>query len=524
MHKGMDLTAEAYAVVQDVLRQHLPKDCNAWVFGSRAKQTAHRYSDLDLALSCHQQPLPEKTRSLLRDAFDEAHLAFSVDVVDLNDVDASFQALIIDDMKPFVWDEGTVPNLRFSEFKGEWVEKRLNDISSNVMYGMNSAAIRFDGINKYIRITDIDEVSRAFKPNPLTSPDGKLEDKYKLKNGDIVFTRTGASVGKSYMYQENDGILYFAGFLIRFSIISANTKFVFQQTLRSFYDKWVLVMSMRSGQPGINAEEYKLLKLYVPEQTEQQKIADFLTAVDKRIAQLEEKKRLLTEYKKGVMQQIFSQQLRFTDDNGNPYPDWEEKRLGDVVSLKMTNSLSRSALNYESGQVLNIHYGDIHTKFKSNFHLSKEHVPYINDNIDLSRVAGDCYCKVGDIIIADASEDYKDIGKTIEIIKTDGKQLLSGLHTYLARPDKSRVAVGFLGYLMQAKYVRLQIMRLAQGVSVLGISKGNIAKVAVKIPSFEEQQKIADFLTAIDNKIEQVGAQFQEAKAFKKGLFQQMFV
>ena len=99
-------------------------------------------------------------------------------------------------------EEKLVPKLRFSGFTDEWKKSNLGNISSNEMYGMNSAAKDYDGFNKYIRITDISETSNKFIPNPLTSPDGYLEDKYKLKKGDIVFARTGASTGKTYLYDE----------------------------------------------------------------------------------------------------------------------------------------------------------------------------------------------------------------------------------------------------------------------------------------------------------------------------------
>jgi len=382
-----------------------------------------------------------------------------------------------------------VPSLRFPEFDGEWEEKRLGDISSNVMYGMNSSAMSFDGTNKYIRITDIDEESRAFRPNPLTSPDGKLEEKYKLKDGDIVFARTGASVGKSYMYQESDGVLYFAGFLIRFSITSSNTKFVFQQTLRSPYEKWVLVMSMRSGQPGINAEEYKLLRLHIPEQPEQQKIADFLTAVDKRIEHLEEKKRLLTEYKKGVMQQIFSQQIRFTDDAGNPYPDWQEKRLGDMCNIT-TGKLDANA-KVEGGQYR------FYTCAKDYFRIDKYHF-----DTEALLISGN--------------------GANVGYIHYYKGKFNAYQRTYVL--DAFSETIIFIKYILE-KDLRQRIYAEKKEGNTPYIVLGTLSDMALLMPSDKgEQQKIADFLTSIDNKIEQVGAQLEQAKAFKKGLLQQMFV
>jgi len=429
--------------------------------------------------------------------------------------------------------QSNVPSLRFSEFDGEWKNRRMDDfINFCAGYAFKSKHMTSSGKYQLIKMSNVYKNQLRLDRNPsYWNVLGNNQQHYLLERGDLVLTLTGTIGKRDYGYSAlipADSTYLLNQRLVRLRAKERESVSFFVKSLvstdRFYYSFFANSKGGTGNQSNVSVEDLKSLRLPVPELHEMRKIADFLTAVDKRIAQLEEKKRLLTEYKKDVMQQIFSQQIRFTDDNSNPYPDWEEKRLGDVVSLKMTNSLSRSALNYKSGLVFNIHYGDIHTKFKSNFHIGKENVPYINDDIDLSKIADDYYCQVGDLIIADASEDYKDIGKAIEIIETDSKQLLAGLHTYLARPEDDKVAVGFLGYLMQARYVRLQMMRFAQGISVLGISKGNVAKVVVQMPTVEEQQKIADFLTSIDTKIEQVAAQLEQAKTFKKGLLQQMFV
>ncbi len=187
----------------------------------------------------------------------------------------------------------------------DWQEKTLGEISKNVMYGMNSSAIAYDGINKYLRITDIDEDSRKFIPNPLTSPEGDIENKYKLNEGDLVFARTGASVGKSYLYNKSDGNLLFAGFLIRFAIQKENPYFIYLQTIQDSFKKWVQLMSMRSGQPGINAEEYKTLILDIPSLPEQQKIATFLSAIDEKISHSSAQIEKMEAWKKGLLQQMF---------------------------------------------------------------------------------------------------------------------------------------------------------------------------------------------------------------------------
>ena len=197
-----------------------------------------------------------------------------------------------------------VPKLRFKEFTDEWIAIKLNDISKTFDYGMNVASTSFDGKNKYIRITDIDDVSHKFLKNNIVSPSGSLEDKYLVRNDDILFARTGASTGKTYLYNSNDGILYFAGFLIRINVLkSYNSYFIFQNTLTKKYTDWVKVESIRSGQPGINAEQYKSYSIKCPTLAEQNKIANFLTTVDKKITNLENTITSLENQKKGLLKQ-----------------------------------------------------------------------------------------------------------------------------------------------------------------------------------------------------------------------------
>nr|WP_077446869.1 restriction endonuclease subunit S [Staphylococcus aureus] len=201
--------------------------------------------------------------------------------------------------------------LRFKDENGEdypeWEEKKLGDITEQSMYGIGASATRFDSKNIYIRITDIDEKSRKLKYQNLTTPD-EINNKYKLKRNDILFVRTGASTGKSYIHKEEKDIYnyYFAGFLIKFEINEQNSPlFIYQFTLTSKFNNWVKVMSVRSGQPGINSEEYAKLPLVLPNKLEQKKIAEFLDRFDQQIELEKQKIEILHQQKKGLLQSMF---------------------------------------------------------------------------------------------------------------------------------------------------------------------------------------------------------------------------
>jgi len=210
--------------------------------------------------------------------------------------------------------------------------------------------------------------------------------------------------------------------------------------------------------------------------------------------------------------------LRFPEFN----EEWEERTLSEIFEFIPTNSFSRANLNYERGHVKNIHYGDIHTKFPTNLDCDSVKIPFINPDIKLDKIRLESYCRDGDLIIADASEDYDDIGKAVEL-KNVNDRLLAGLHTFLAR-DKSGLTVdGFRGYIFLNNALKLQIKKIATGISVLGISKNNLGKLKIKIPSINEQGKIAIFLSKVDEKIGFIEKKREYWKSYKKGMMQKIF-
>ena len=200
------------------------------------------------------------------------------------------------------------PEIRFKGFTDAWEQRKLSEMCGTFEYGLNAAAKEFDGKNKYIRITDIDDASREFLLSDLSSPDICLDgmSKYLLSSGDIVFARTGASVGKTYIYRENDGIVYFAGFLIRAKVNQDNdAEFVFQSTLSPSYEKYIRITSQRSGQPGVNAQEYGEYDLFAPSKEEQQRIGHFLRGIDNLITLHQRELEKLQNIKKSMLEKMF---------------------------------------------------------------------------------------------------------------------------------------------------------------------------------------------------------------------------
>jgi type I restriction enzyme S subunit len=410
------------------------------------------------------------------------------------------------------------PKLRFSEFNSHWKTKNLKDITK-INQGLQ--------IPISDRFTEKVPGSYFYITNEFLKEDsGK---KYFIKNpnksvlcdeDDILMTRTGNTgevvTGVSGAFHNNF-------FKIKYSE-DCNKEFLYYFLTSHRTQHTILKLAGTSTIPDLNHGDFYGIEIVIPEKKEQQKIASFLSSVDQKIQQLRRKKELLEEYKKGVMQKLFSQEIRFKDENGEEFTDWEEYNVDKFLKLFVTNSFSRNDLTYESGEVKNIHYGDIHSEFKMGFKVNEETVPYIVEEKKLSKYDEEQYLKPGDLLIADASEDYADIGKAIEVIETKDEKILAGLHIIHARDKEPLTVVGFKGYLFRSEEVRKQLKRISQGASVLGISKSNFTEVTVKLPCKSEQQKIVEFLQNIDKNITLVESKIEKFQTFKKGLLQQMFV
>lgn len=418
------------------------------------------------------------------------------------------------------------PKIRFKGFEGEWIETSLSNLSSNFKYGINAAAVSFDGENKYLRITDIDDTMHSFLQNDVTSPGTDLSccDEYLMQDGDIVIARTGASVGKSYIYHPFDGKVYFAGFLIRMRLNeNTNRDFVFQNTLTNAYAKHVQFVSQRSGQPGINVNELQAYKLRIPSLSEQQFIATYFRTLDNKIQSTSKKLASLKKLKSASLVAMFPQQgettpkVRFKGFEG----EWKKVKFLEIFEFLKNNSLSRAELS-SKGDFINIHYGDILIKYGDLVNIQNEELTYIRDCRIGQTLYKMCSLQNGDIIIADAAEDYS-VGKCSEIVNIGNNKVVSGLHTIPCRPLIT-FAQGYLGHYINSNSYHNQLLPLIQGSKISSISKKTLSQTSVFVPSYEEQQSIATFFRSLDRKIALETARLEKLKQIKLACLDKMFV
>lgn len=201
----------------------------------------------------------------------------------------------------------TVPEVRFKGFVGNWEYRALKDITIEFQYGINASAKSFDGKNKYLRITDINDDLRVFNTTNLTSPESQDVESYVLHTGDIVFARTGASVGKTYLYNPNDGRVVYAGYLIRAKLNNTVChQFILYATLTRRFSDYIRLTSQRSGQPGVNTKEYGEYVFQIPaNKKEQVCIAEYFSRMDSLISAQEQKCTKLRSLKKSFLEKMF---------------------------------------------------------------------------------------------------------------------------------------------------------------------------------------------------------------------------
>ena len=414
-----------------------------------------------------------------------------------------------------------VPKLRFRDFDADWIRIEINQLTNpNIKYGIVDGPFGSNLKTIHYKTEGIPIIKSGYVTNGYFKADKYLyvtEEKYNkekrssVKGGDIVMAKIGARCGASAILPKNHHTGILSGNALKISIDENrhSTYFIWLKLLDLHISHKFEMLKTVGAQPAISMANLKKFKLYVPSLTEQQKIASFLSAVDEKLQQLTKKKDLLGEYKKGVMQKIFSQELRFKDDKGNNYPDWEEKRLNEVFHSKRGSGLSGKNI-VSDGKNKCILYGALYTKYDE----------VIDEVIESTNEDGKVKSQIGDILVP-ASTTTTGIDLANFTALNQEEILLGGDITILRFINKGS-NIYWAYYLTH--YKKYNVAAFAQGSTIVHIYFSHFGKIQIEEPSLKEQQKIANFLSSLDRKIEIVNIQIENTKSFKKGLLQQMFV
>jgi type I restriction enzyme S subunit len=381
-----------------------------------------------------------------------------------------------------------LPALRFQEFSEKWQTFTLNEICSTFKSGLGITSEKIDGNGLY----------------PVYGGNG-------LRGYTSEFTHDGfyALIGRQGALCGNINLANGKSFISEHAVAvqaneSNNTKWLAYKLELMKLNR----LSESSAQPGLSVTKLLKITIEIPKKQEQTKIANFLTAIDEKLSQLTQKCELLTQYKKGVMQQIFSQELRFKDDDGQDFPEWNETTLGNIATFLRGGSLSKSDISPD-GKFECVHYGELFT-------IYSEVIRSLKSKTNLTETIKS---EFGDILMPSSDVTPAGLAKASCILKAG--IILGGDINIIRLKDKTEPI--FISYLLN--FYKHKIIELVSGTTVKHIYIKDIKTISMTVPhAIKEQTKIANFLTAIDEKITTTQTQLKAVKQYKQGLLQQMFV
>ena len=394
-----------------------------------------------------------------------------------------------------------VPKLRFKEFSDEWKEKRLGDIFERITEKNTENNTNILTISaQYGLISQIDFFNKSVAGKDLSKY-------YLLKKDDFAYNKSYSNgypfgaIKKLNKYEKGIVSTLYICFRLKNknNIVDFFEQFFESKKIDKNIQDIAQEGARNHGLLNINIQDFFDITKYSPSLQEQEKIANFLSNIDKKISLTEEKLELFREYKKGVMQKIFSQELRFKDSNGNDYPEWKEKRLGEICIF--INGKGHEQFVKENGKYIIVNSKFISSDGKIKKYTDKLLVPLSKNNI---------------LMVMSDVPNGKAIGKCY-LVEEDNKYSLNQRICSLETKESSRF---IYYYLNRNKY----FLKFDDGISQTNLKKEEVLACPILLPSLEEQQKIADFLSSIDSKIESIEKELEGLKEFKRGLLQQMFV
>lgn len=441
----------------------------------------------------------------------------------------------------------SVPPLRFPEFKGDWEKKKFDEIflfSIGKNIKQNEASPEFETpcvrygelyhmynevITEVINKTNLDKSELLFSDGDEILLPSAGEDPMDIGSASAL-TIKNVAIGRTI------------------NILKPVKEEVYSQIFASYYINHKLKKTISKLAKGVSISnvynsDLKTLEITLPNLSEQTKIASFLTTVDEKIQALKKKHSLLEQYKKGVMQGLFCQnqdfedlqmnrieddnnpeilkssksrfrQLRFKDENGKDFPEWGVKKLGEVGET----------------------YGGLSGKSKENFGIGKLYIQYKqifdDSKIDITRFElvdireneNQNKVQFGDVFFTVSSETPNEIGMSSVLLDIVEELYLNSFCFGFRANSLEELNPFFSRYLFRSESFREEIIKLAQGSTRYNMSKLQLLKIEIKLPCLDEQTLIANFLSALDEKINQTQMQIQKTEVWKKGLLQKMFV
>ena len=405
--------------------------------------------------------------------------------------------------------QNNIPQLRFKEFYAEWDKSELECLVDKISVGIATEVRPFVSSTKQVPLLRNQNIKAGYFDDSSMEyiiPEFDESNKSKrVKFGDVIIVRTGSNMGNACVVPKRfEGSQTFTTLIVRPSLSCLDSRFL-SYHINYFGLSEIKRLSAGGGKPNLNAGFLKRYRINVGQKVEQRKIASFLTIVDSKIEKLIRKKELLEEYKKGVMQKLFSGEIRFKDENGNNYPDWEKRKLGEVLieNVEKTDISNQYEIlsSTTKGLFLQSEYFDRSIASKDNKGykiIKKNQLVFSPQNLWMGNINLNTEFEIGIV-----SPSYKvfNFSKLID--------------------------VAYFFHLMKTKRLLYEYMQASeQGASIVrrNLNLNLFFDIEINYPIINEQIRISKFLDKIDNKIQNTSLKIKKTKEFKKGLLQQMFV
>ncbi len=379
-----------------------------------------------------------------------------------------------------------VPKLRFKEFDADWEKTTLGEV------------VKFSN-GKRVPLSETDRQKRQGKYR-YYGASGVIDyvDDYLFDGQYILIGEDGANIitRSSTLAFVVEGQFWVNNHAHIFQSKHGDNVFLATYLESLNYERF----NSGTAQPKLNLENLKKVPVANPQKPEQTKIASFLSTVDEKISQLTQKHALLSQYKQGIMQKLFSQQIRFKADDGSEFGEWEEKELKDIAEINpKSKKLPESFI-----------YIDLESVEKGQLLLQK--------NIELQDAPSRAQRLLakGDVLF----QMVRPYQQNNYYFNLSGEYVASTGYAQI----RTKLDSKFIYYALHEKTFLDEVMNRCTGTSYPAINSSDLSSIEILIPCLEEQTKIANFLSAIDQKIEVVAQQIEQAKQWKKGLLQQMFV